>query len=436
MSNGLSQSKILQYDRKRIEKILEVNSITPTKSVEECLNEYFNLIKAEIAKYSPTLSQDKTKSLYYSKMKRFIFTAYNNLFEMDSKFFDDNLRQLRRDLFGLEKVDEHVRGILLGIQNTYDNIFLKKQKDYILVEKYLALSQARLSALSTNERALKALMFEKEKKMNEHSKLSLKYKEAEDELKKVRRQYADLTHELYAIKNETQTLAHLKIEFEKNSYEIFLEILKEKVKILENGLLNILNHKAYTLDFDLWSKAKKSENIRQFFKVAKIDGGFSSKTYLKYFLKNLDETKSSEIQDELREILKYLEKITQKDILLIVKSEEEIEHYKYLIELADKDYVVKGFHRAFSALTNAHQKDFDLILIDYELNDMSAVEFLKDFKYELPHKVKKTKFAILVDSTTKDIVLKFAKLGVKPYFISKTLNDEEFEEKVLSIFRE
>lgn len=436
MKSGSSQSGILKHDRKRIEKIIENKSIVPIKSVQDCLDEFFNLIKAEISKYSPTLSQDKTKSLYYSKMKRFIFTAYNNLYEMDSQFFDETLRQYRRDLSGLEKVDEYVRGILLNIRSVYENVFLNKQKDYILVEKYLQLSKARLSALSTSERALKSLMIEKEKRMNEHPKLSSKYKEAEDELKKSRRQYADLTHELYALKDETQSLAELKNEFEKSNFELFAQILKEKTKALESGLLNILNHKAYTLDFDLWSKAKKSENIRQFFKVAKIDGGFSSKTYLKYFLKTLDESKSSELQSDLREILKYLEKITQRDILLVTKNEEFVEHYKYLIELADKDYVVKAFTRPFSALTYAHQRDFDLIIVDYDLNDMSAVEFLKDFKYELPQKVDKVKFAILVDSTTKEVVLPFAKLGIKPIFIPKTLSDEEFEEKILAIFKE
>ena len=130
MKNGLSQGKLLKHDRKRIEIILGNNSIVPIKSVEECLDEYFNLIKAEIAKYSPTLSKDKTKSLYYSKMKRFIFTAYNNLYEMDSKFFDENLRQLRRDLLGLEKVEEHVKGILLSIQSTYEYVFKKTKRLY------------------------------------------------------------------------------------------------------------------------------------------------------------------------------------------------------------------------------------------------------------------------------------------------------------------
>ena len=254
-------------------------------------------------------------------------------------------------------------------------------------------------------------------------------------LKKVKRQYADLSFELYSFRDEVQALARIRNEFEQVFFERFGEILKENIKALEKGLLNILNHKAYSLDYDLWTKAKQSENIRQFFKVAKIDGGFSSKTYLKYFLKNLDENKSSEMQDDLRDILKYLEKITQKDILIIMNKEDEIEHFKYLVELADKDYVVKGFTRPFSALTYCHQRDFDLILIEYSMIDMDAIEFLEDFKYELPQKVDKTKFGIFLDNPTKGEILRFHKIDIKPFFIPKGVQDIEFEEKVLSVLK-
>lgn len=69
-------------------------------------------------------------------------------------------------------------------------------------------------------------------------------------------------------------------------------------------LEKIINVKLYYYEKLLWFKASESYEIKKFFESSNIDGDFSTKTFINYYLKNLDESKSSN-----GDWLKYLKKI-------------------------------------------------------------------------------------------------------------------------------
>lgn len=426
MESKKSQILKIKSTRAKVEKILDSKAINLSIAVKDALDNYLVLVKQEISKYSPKTTTDKAKMLYYSKMKRFIFTAYNNLYEMDSKFFDNNLKKLRRDLLGLERVNEELISKSSNVAMAYEMIFLNQQEEFKLLESYLKQERVKLSAMETSERALKKNLEVKEKQLAKLSKGTPKYREFLEETKKLRRQYADLTYEFYNLKDEFITLNRVKNEFQKEYFLEFVEIFKKSIEQIKSALLNVLNYKAYELDYDLWSKARDSEIIRKFFKMAKIDGGFSSKTYLKYYLQNLDSTKTSELQRELMDILSYLRKITEKNILVTLQRESRVEHFKYLLELIDKDFVVKTFTRPFSALTISHQIDFDLIILEDIMVDMDAMEFIQTYIKESPKESINTKFAIFTDRE-KFFKKSLKELNLSYITLNQNISDSDFE---------
>jgi len=434
-SNIRLKKRLLNAEKNRLKTIAEEKIIKPNISVADSINTYLKDIKEEITENSPKISDDEAKTLFYTKMKRFIFTAYNNLYEMDSGFFDDKLKKLKRELLALEELLNSVHSRLVNREIAYEKIFLSEQDDYILVESFLDINKTHLSAMIANEKSLRRQLDYKEKVLKEEKEGTKAYKKALDELKTVKRHYADLTFELHSLKEQTKSLIDLKNSFKDRYLKEFSESLKVKLEKLEKLLVDILNHKAYELDYDLWAKARESEAIRQFFKVSKIDGGFSSKTYLKYFLKNLDDTKTSELQQELKDILKYLQDISERNILIVSQTESMAEEYKYLIEVLDKDFVVKVFTRPFSALTYAHQVKFDLIILDYFMLDMDAFEFLHDFKEELPRLATKTNFIIFVENINKSMINSFNQIDMHPIFLSKDISEDNFILKVREILK-
>lgn len=420
------QTRLLNYEKERIKLFIANLDVPMTKPIKECINDYLKDIKIEIGKNSPEVTQDKSKMLFFLKMKRFIVTAYNNLYEMDQCFFDDKLRRLREELLQLEQILNNVHLRVINIEGAFESIFLKEQENYNILDKALEINKKIISMYISSEASLKRNLDAKEILLltNPNSQTIL------EDVKKVRTTYADFSCEFEHLKNKTKTLNDLKIEFRNKYIGDFTTNLSDKLNKLEILITNILNYKAYELDYELWSKAKKSEAVRQFFKLSKIDGGYSSKTYLKYFLKNLDSSLISESQQELKDVLKYLEEITERTIMVVCKSESKALEYKHLIEEIDKDYIVKEFNRTFSALTFAHKSKLNLVILDNHLNDMDSFEFVKDFKEELPHKFEKVKFMILVDSIKKNVVSEFISMAVKPIFISNDLKKDELIERI------
>ncbi|GAB6045843.1 hypothetical protein JCM11957_14410 [Caminibacter profundus] len=74
-------------------------------------------------------------------------------------------------------------------------------------------------------------------------------------------------------------------------------------------LEKIINVKLYYFDKLLWYNASKSNLIVEFFNKSNINGDFSTKTFIKYFLKNIDMSKShnSDWLIYLQKILKVVE---------------------------------------------------------------------------------------------------------------------------------
>jgi hypothetical protein len=83
----------------------------------------------------------------------------------------------------------------------------------------------------------------------------------------------------------------------------------EYAENIDSALREIIQTKSYYLDKLLWELAADSQTIAKFFRQARIEGDYSTKTFISYYLRNIDINKSStsDWHNYLREALKVFE---------------------------------------------------------------------------------------------------------------------------------
>ncbi len=104
-------------------------------------------------------------------------------------------------------------------------------------------------------------------------------------MKAMRKRYVDL---LNFIGNQKDALvsenARMK-RFREEHLTAFGSVYTPMTNDIKSRFLALLDTKAYDFDTTLWSRAKFSHNVKHFFSNSRIEGSFSSKTFLRYFLR-------------------------------------------------------------------------------------------------------------------------------------------------------
>ena len=165
-------------------------------SLEDCLNLFFEEFKHIALKYKDVLV--KTKSLPYKKLKRFIFTAYNNLIEIDPKINDKSLLDVKNSLNEIEYYyDKLLRQVKSPIYVNLEKLVLNKQENYLVLKKRFE-SNKELSV----ETIKKANLLEPKIKQLEIELKNLKprskeYQEKITLLKNYKKKYVDLIFKLF-----------------------------------------------------------------------------------------------------------------------------------------------------------------------------------------------------------------------------------------------
>ena len=193
------------------------------------------------------------------------------------------------------------------------------------------------------------------------------YLQTQTSLKSFRKRYVDLLHYLSSQKEKLAKITKAGEQFEEQFYEPFLKSYLPFSKELKNDFIKILNSKAYELDCLLWQRAKQSLSVRRFFIEAGITGTYSSKTFLKYFLKSLDRSKIRQETKSLFDLLKYLETFSKKNILLIQKSVDDSKRYKEYLKNFDNDLNITTSNHPKEILNSPKNTHYDVIVMEWKL---------------------------------------------------------------------
>ncbi|ACM92532.1 hypothetical protein NAMH_0164 [Nautilia profundicola AmH] len=237
----------------------------------------------------------------YIELKRFIDTATNFLSDIDDTLLKGLTSKLYNDVHSLY---------------TYCKMFKKKTEydeyvffnDYLMeVDKYKEL-KSKYELLKTEIENYNKTILDVEIKLKRFKEVPKNEKEL-TEYKKLKKQHVDSIYYISKIKDEYAQIRKSMIDLENYERKQFIPKFNKLREINLKKLEKIINVKLYYYEKLLWLKASESYEIRKFFEASNIDGGFSTKTFINYYLKNIDETKSSngDWYSYLKKVLKVIE---------------------------------------------------------------------------------------------------------------------------------
>jgi len=362
-------------------------NIKPNIPMEQCLDEFFLKFKKLALKYEERLNVNK--QLPYIKLKRFILTAYNNLIEIDVSIGNKELISVKNQL---DEIEKYYSALLSEIKNpisiTFQKFFLNRQHEYLAIKRQFEKNKNIISESTVKAKALeeeiKSITISLQK-LNPKTEI---YEEKEKNLKNLKKQYVDLIDRAQNLKEENSQIIEDILKFEQNYLDIFKNNFTKKAQILEKIILKELDVTAYQFDTILWKNAKNSKSIQHFFKEAKIEGSYSTKTFMKYYLKNLDQEKINSKDIELLEILNEL-KIFTKNIVIYDKNKNRASDISRKIENIDHDSSVKIFDDIKELVWYIKDNDgsLDVAILEIEKNNEVIINKILEILEKLNIKI-------------------------------------------------
>lgn len=352
-------------------------SITISMNLPKAVQNYFNVIKENITKRQAY--KRVHGRLDYLLVRRFLWTAFNNVSELDLLIVTPKIKALSYDLRVMTRIYDDFMRKIKHPPLAYEEVFLSCQSEYLHIRDVAQMTLEKLSALRNNERvigeALKARKEELEMSMN-----SDQFDVLKDDFKSMNGAYVDVVHMMAELDERYKHDMKLLVEFEKEYREDFYKIFQAAALEYKREIIEILSAQAYVLDTELWHRAKESKAIKAHFHKAGISGALNTKTYLKYYLDSLDPTKATEESQRLYELYEYLSKLYKDSILIVVGSASDAMDYEQSIRQVDKDYEVKAFIDEKSALQWAMKHSVKILILEDRLAKMAAESFLHYYK--------------------------------------------------------
>jgi len=263
---------------------LEGSELEPQQYVDEFLEKFFKEI-SDVVKFEEEFA-DKYEliktNIDYFKLKRFLTTAFRNFREIDDKFIAGLLMKLQKDVYGLFDYYQKFSTTTQVSEIVYQRDFLSSLKPYQDMVKEITVTQARRDLLETQY-----------KRMDEQIKLVTMKAEAgnEDalkELKTLKDKYSDVVHNFAIARDRLKELNMKLASMHKVFHGYFVESFDSQRSYYLKRLSELTNSKAYHLDKMLWDRALKNRRISDFFEDAGIKGSYDTKTFIKYYLRNIN----------------------------------------------------------------------------------------------------------------------------------------------------
>ena len=394
-------------------KPIDPDEIPVTKPARVCIEEYFARENEILSGYSDFV--EGHLKLDFIRMRRFLLTAYNDLCAMDANIENDVLKKLKQEVLHLSKeyLSYHKK-TQYALNYAFEMIFLARQTEYNKTITHIDEIQSSLANAQAQTNALSGTLAAGEKTLGKRDdKGSKEYAEIEKEVKQMRKRYVDL---LNFIGNQKDALvsetARLK-RFRDDHFEAFSAVYTPMTDDIKTRFIALLDTKAYDFDTTLWSRAKYSQVIKHFFRNSRIEGSFSSKTFLRYFLRGLDKSKLSPKSKELFDLLHYLENTNRKKLLIVRETMVNILKYRQVIEKIDSSLLITMDNDPLNALKTLAQNPQDIIVIDEKIGNVSALGFIKTYK-EMPNANPKVAFVVIVQELPKsEIISKGKFMGVE-----------------------
>ena len=348
--------------------------INVTLDIKSCLDLHFNEIIGRIEESNDLLQSSHT--LDYIKIRRFLLTAYNNLIEIDYSFENNELAEAKQKLQNAYSLYLYFNSEIEIIQKAYERIFLSRQTEYKELYNKMQFNKSEISRLNSKIKALEITISEKNEKIAKMSRRSDEYKELMNEIKHLKGTMVDAIHKVAKITEENHLFINMIDNFYKKYYEKFKKDFQEFIDLYRPKLEKIQNVLAYKFDTLIWEKANRSKAIKRFFHQAGIIEEFSSITFLKYYIKTLDEKKLSQKNRELLELLKYLERQKRNIILCLDSDLEFLNLLKEITCSMDRDTSIITATQPGEAIKNLKKNYLNIFMVNPDVKRINIEQLL------------------------------------------------------------
>ena len=347
--------------------------ITISLNISASVSNYFNKINEELDKRSAY--KKVNGKIDYILSKRFLLTTFNNLTDLDLHIITPKIKMLHKDLKQMSDLYDDFVNKTRYPHLAFKEVFLTCQAEYMKIKNGAEYTIEKLTQLRGNEKVIGADLQVKKEELNTNIDTP-EFTALQHELKSLNGAYVDVVHMMAELdekyREDMKILNQFEDEYRQDFYELFdIESLFYKKKLLET-----LDAQAYIFDAQLWLQAKKSKAIKAHFKKSSINGGFNTKTYLKYFLDTQDSSKATEETKKLFNLYEHLKKVQKDYILIVVNAVTDAMDYEASIKKLKNSYTVKSFINPKSALKWALTNSIKILIVEDVLQQVRIEKFL------------------------------------------------------------
>lgn len=352
-------------------------SVTVTLNLSNAVRNYFDIIKENIEKRE---SYTKAKGrLNYFLVRRFLWTTFNNLSEIDLHIITPEVKAQSNDLRAMEKIYNDFMTKIKYPPLAYEEVFLSCQAEYMKIKTATEKTVEQLNHLKGSEKHVGGVLKIKKEELSKNVDTQ-EFDILQGELKSMNGTYVDIVHMMAELDERYKHDMQLLKEFEKEYRDDFYELFNEAAGVYKKQIIDILSAQSFMLDAKLWEKSKKSKALKAHFHKAGITGEFNTKTYLKYYLDSQDSTKVTGDNKKLFELYEYLSSLHKDCIMIVMTSAQDAMEYESNIKNVDKEVVVKSFINEILALKWAMKNSVKVLVLEDRLAKINAETFLTYYK--------------------------------------------------------
>ncbi len=390
--------------------------------VDACIQMHFSDTRRRIDENRTLL--EESRRLDFIRMRRFLMTAYNNLIEIDHSFENYELAEVRQELLDAYDAYRDFKSKTDYIQNAYEQVFLNKQSRYKELRAKLELNKSQIAKLTESAANLEAEIKQKSKRLENLPKESEEYIYLFNEIKILKRSMVDSIHEIAKLTEENRLYIELLDNFYKAHYDRFKKSFEEFVQTYDALMRKIQDVLAYRFDSLMWKKANSSKPIQTFFAKAGIYDEFSAVTYMKYYLKTLDSSKLNQQNQELVDLMQYLEAQTRKRIVCIDDDTLFLRMAKESLHEIERGIKVHITTRAEAILPDLKNIQPDILIVNPKMRGIETESVIEYARKVVPD----IEIAFFAKRISRELLL-YAKQYNIAAIIPKTVNKNELEEQ-------
>jgi len=394
-------------------------SVTISLNVYKAVENYFDVIEENIEKRQ--LYKKVKGRLNYLLTRRFLWTIYNNLGEIDVHIIDPQIRSLAIDLKAMAKIHYDFMIKTKYPHLAYAEVFLSCQAEYLKIKDGAEKTVAHLRSLKGNEQYVGSALRVKKEDLQKAIDTE-EFEVLQDELRSLNGAYVDTVHMMAELDEKYKHDMKILKEFEKEYRDDFYEIFARTANKYKADLIDILSAQAYILDEKLWQKAKRSKAIKAHFQKASIVGEFNTRTYLKYYLKPFKDEKMSDEIKKLSDLYEYLCDMHKEYVLIVVNDPQDAMEFKSTIRILDKEINAISFIDPTKALKWAMKNSVRVLVLENPLPSIHVETFLKNYKKYI---LSAPKIIILGDKPKSNeySITKILSQSSVPMFIAKNIQE-------------